>query len=166
MKVTIRVVCLSAHITLAYFSIVSSQFPDSDSNCQLLSCGGRTRTCDLQVMSLASYQLLHPAICSVKSFGIPLSLLRVQRYDLFSTLQNKSVTFLIFVGKSCESAVFSVSLQKKTLTKPYLYAFSRPSPIVHSFLCGNLACGLPGTNSTCSCSRCSRSGRYGAVASL
>ena len=27
-----------------------------------LSCGGRTRTCDLQVMSLASYQLLHSAI--------------------------------------------------------------------------------------------------------
>ena len=28
------------------------------------SCGGRTRTCDLQVMSLASYQLLHTAILS------------------------------------------------------------------------------------------------------
>ena len=27
-----------------------------------ISCGGRTRTCDLQVMSLASYQLLHTAI--------------------------------------------------------------------------------------------------------
>ena len=26
------------------------------------SCGGKTRTCDLQVMSLASYQLLHSAI--------------------------------------------------------------------------------------------------------
>ncbi len=30
----------------------------------LISCGGRTRTCDLQVMSLASYQLLHSAISS------------------------------------------------------------------------------------------------------
>ena len=34
------------------------------------SCGGRTRTCDLQVMSLASYQLLHSAmlflICECK----------------------------------------------------------------------------------------------------
>ena len=28
------------------------------------SCGGRTRTCDLQVMSLASYQLLHSAMFS------------------------------------------------------------------------------------------------------
>ncbi len=28
----------------------------------LFGCGGRTRTCDLQVMSLASYQLLHTAI--------------------------------------------------------------------------------------------------------
>ncbi len=30
--------------------------------CFSLSCGGRTRTCDLQVMSLASYQLLHSAM--------------------------------------------------------------------------------------------------------
>ena len=29
---------------------------------KLKSCGCRTRTCDLQVMSLASYQLLQPAI--------------------------------------------------------------------------------------------------------
>ena len=28
----------------------------------LRSCGGRIRTCDLQVMSLASYQLLHSAM--------------------------------------------------------------------------------------------------------
>ena len=28
----------------------------------VISCGGRTRTCDLQVMSLASYQLLHSAM--------------------------------------------------------------------------------------------------------
>ena len=28
-------------------------------------CGGRTRTCDLQVMSLASYQLLHSAIFTI-----------------------------------------------------------------------------------------------------
>ena len=32
------------------------------------SCGGRTRTCDLQVMSLASYQLLHSAILLINSF--------------------------------------------------------------------------------------------------
>ena len=29
-------------------------------------CGGPTRTDDLQVMSLASYQLLHSAICDCK----------------------------------------------------------------------------------------------------
>ena len=28
----------------------------------LHGCGGKTRTCDLQVMSLASYQLLHSAV--------------------------------------------------------------------------------------------------------
>ena len=35
----------------------------------LYSCGGRTRTCDLQVMSLASYQLLHSAIFPTKKGG-------------------------------------------------------------------------------------------------
>ena len=30
--------------------------------CSFFSCGGKTRTCDLQVMSLASYQLLHSAM--------------------------------------------------------------------------------------------------------
>lgn len=41
----------------------------------VLSCGGPTRTGDLQVMSLASYQLLHPAM---------FSWFRVQRYRQFS----------------------------------------------------------------------------------
>ena len=35
-----------------------------NSSLPLFGCGGRTRTCDLQVMSLASYQLLHTAILS------------------------------------------------------------------------------------------------------
>ena len=33
------------------------------------SCGGRTRTCDLQVMSLASYQLLHSAMLIFNSLA-------------------------------------------------------------------------------------------------
>ncbi len=45
----------------------------------------RTRTCDLQVMSLASYQLLHSAIISSK---------RVQRYDYFLKTQNIYALFL------------------------------------------------------------------------
>ena len=32
------------------------------------SCGGRIRTCDLQVMSLASYQLLHSAMLILHLF--------------------------------------------------------------------------------------------------
>ena len=32
------------------------------------SCGGRIRTCDLQVMSLASYQLLHSAMLIICAF--------------------------------------------------------------------------------------------------
>ena len=48
------------------------------------SCGGRIRTCDLQVMSLASYQLLHSAMFSPIFFVIGLFLfLRLQRYILF-----------------------------------------------------------------------------------
>ena len=34
----------------------------------VMSCGGRTRTCDLQVMSLASYQLLHSAMLIICAF--------------------------------------------------------------------------------------------------
>ena len=33
------------------------------------SCGGRIRTCDLQVMSLASYQLLHSAMLILPDFA-------------------------------------------------------------------------------------------------
>ena len=52
----------------------------------LLSCGGRIRTCDLQVMSLASYQLLHSAMLFFSK--------RVQRYKDFSKYQNIYATFL------------------------------------------------------------------------
>ena len=58
----------------------------------ILSCGGRTRTCDLQVMSLASYQLLHSAILAIKSIQISnvvcISELRVQRYCFFMKRAN------------------------------------------------------------------------------
>ena len=40
-----------------------------------LSSGGRTRTCDLRVMSPTSYQLLYPAIA-------------LQKYNKFLKLQN------------------------------------------------------------------------------
>ncbi len=44
-----------------YMQKNKSNLPDF---CKLpfTGCGGRTRTCDLQVMSLASYQLLHSAM--------------------------------------------------------------------------------------------------------
>ena len=44
----------------------------------LKSCGGRIRTCDLQVMSLASYQLLHSAMLFFLS-GDKISASRMQR---------------------------------------------------------------------------------------
>ncbi len=51
---------LNKHIAL-YMQKNKSNLPDF---CKLpfTGCGGRTRTCDLQVMSLASYQLLHSAM--------------------------------------------------------------------------------------------------------
>ena len=61
------------------------------------SCGGRTRTCDLQVMSLASYQLLHTAIYQT----------------IFPICECKGTTFIlnhqIFVAKS---KIFNSILQK------------------------------------------------------
>ena len=41
------------------FAVENEKSPIKSDFC---SCGGKTRTCDLQVMSLASYQLLHSAI--------------------------------------------------------------------------------------------------------
>ena len=62
-----------------------------------VSCGGRTRTCDLQVMSLASYQLLHTAIYQTT----------------FLICECKGTTFIwnrqIFVAKS---KIFNSILQK------------------------------------------------------
>ena len=52
----------------------------------ICSCGGRTRTCDLQVMSLASYQLLHSAILTM--FQKHFSELRVQSYGLSGEYAN------------------------------------------------------------------------------
>ena len=62
--------------------------------CSFFSCGGKTRTCDLQVMSLASYQLLHSAILTMIKQAFPV--LRVQRYDYFSRYANFYVSFFVF----------------------------------------------------------------------
>ena len=77
------------------------------------SCGGRTRTCDLQVMSLASYQLLHSAILGFKISANRMqracSLLRwslisqgfsrkaLQRYDYFPRYANFSASFFVLL---------------------------------------------------------------------
>ena len=46
----------------AALNVKSAQLVDFSTCYADIGCGGRTRTCDLQVMSLASYQLLHSAI--------------------------------------------------------------------------------------------------------
>ena len=63
--------------------------------CLLFSCGDTTRTCDLQVMSLASYQLLHSAMlflnCECKGTVIFL---------------NHQIFALLFAVLACKSCVF------------------------------------------------------------
>ena len=66
-------------------SVVNQQLSDCN------GCGGRTRTCDLQVMSLASYQLLHSAMFFH---------LRVQRYEYFLVSPNFRETFFHFSNKN------------------------------------------------------------------
>ena len=50
----------------ALLNAKSAELADYSTRFADISCGGRTRTCDLQVMSLASYQLLHSAILTTK----------------------------------------------------------------------------------------------------
>ena len=68
-----------------------------------LSCGGRIRTCDLQVMSLASYQLLHSAMFFSK---------RLQKYIYFSRYANISAFFLCFCTFRNIFHLFSCSIQR------------------------------------------------------
>lgn len=85
-------------------------------------CGGRTRTCDLQVMSLASYQLLHSAslgstlllfpICDCK--GTTLFLYT----KLFSCFFSKNNHILVKIGNI---DYFLHSLVKyRTIKSPYI----------------------------------------------
>ena len=63
----------------------------------LFSCGGPTRTGDLQVMSLASYQLLHSAMLYQLFIWVSPEK-RVQRYDFFLKLPNVSVFFVFYMS--------------------------------------------------------------------
>ena len=66
----------------------------------LCSCGGRTRTCDLQVMSLASYQLLHSAMLFCGCKGTP--------FLLYSQIKNQLFycTLLVLCAKVCKIFVY------------------------------------------------------------
>ena len=68
-----------------------------------LSCGGPTRTGDLQVMSLASYQLLHPAmLCTAL-----VSQMRCKGKDFFPITQIKPCFFYILSEISGQSNVIT-----------------------------------------------------------
>ena len=74
------------------FAVENEKSPIKSDFC---SCGGKTRTCDLQVMSLASYQLLHSAIlgCQNQCF----SRKALQRYDYFPRYANFSASFFVLL---------------------------------------------------------------------
>ena len=59
------------------------------------SCGDTTRTCDLQVMSLASYQLLHSAMYLLIIGRSLMFQKRMQRYGEFLICANFSWIFLL-----------------------------------------------------------------------
>ena len=75
------------------------------------SCGGRIRTCDLQVMSLASYQLLHSAMLIFSK--------RVQRYYFFSNYANIYAIFL-------KNYLFC------NISRPFSCVFQRKVVILHT----------------------------------
>ena len=65
------------------------------------SCGDTTRTCDLQVMSLASYQLLHSAMYILIIGRSLMFQKRMQRYGEFLICANFSWIFFTWEGKFC-----------------------------------------------------------------
>ena len=65
------------------------------------SCGDTTRTCDLQVMSLASYQLLHSAMYLLIIGRSLMFQKRMQRYGEFLICANFFLDFFTREGKFC-----------------------------------------------------------------
>ena len=65
------------------------------SSTPLISCGGRIRTCDLQVMSLASYQLLHSAMFDFASAKVVI-LRETTKYFLLFFLIFKFLCILFY----------------------------------------------------------------------
>ena len=109
------------------------------------SCGGRIRTCDLQVMSLASYQLLHSAMLFLSGDKISASrmqrarsllrrslisqtifLNRLQRYEDFSNYTNIYAVFLKKRYFYNFFPLFSCSIQRKKLILHTVIAMCNP----------------------------------------
>ena len=109
------------------------------------SCGGRIRTCDLQVMSLASYQLLHSAMLFLSGDKISASrmqrarsllrrslisqtifLNRLQRYEDFSNYTNIYAVFLKKRYFNNFFPLFSCSIQRKKLILHTVIAMCNP----------------------------------------
>ena len=77
------------------------------------SCGGRTRTCDLQVMSLASYQLLHSAMFNLKSASF---LICVCKGTVFwQHMQIFSMFFLFFQNKKRVKTLANGRFSRKSI---------------------------------------------------
>ena len=89
------------------------------------SCGGRIRTCDLQVMSLASYQLLHSAMLFLLDFQ-GFSWKALQRYEDFSNYANIYAVFLKNHRFYNFLPLFSCSIQRKKLLLHTVIAMCNP----------------------------------------
>lgn len=96
----------------------------------VLSCGGPTRTNDLQVMSLASYQLLHSAMCFLISSAKIAHFSRTAKQIADYFRENANVT----VPLPVERSVFFVLQRWQAVIGPVqgysLFGFLRQWPPV------------------------------------
>ena len=89
----------------------------------LLGCGGPTRTGDLQVMSLASYQLLHSAmlyfLCNRFYFPFAIAKLRT----IAGVCKHSCCFFAFFLSFPCNNDTYSLQTQGKSTVSACIFAF-------------------------------------------
>lgn len=91
-------------------------------------CGGRTRTCDLQVMSLRATN------CSTPRYNQLISELRVQRYDFFPTPPNILSEICIYLTVIKQNSNKTYIKEAKTSKKQARLLFSEQSGLMEKEL--------------------------------
>lgn len=99
----------------------------------VFGCGGRTRTCDLQVMSLASYQLLHSAMlflncgCKGKAFFCYMQIFAWLFDAKYLSIRIKCVFRCVWYSINCKyyypkkSMFWKVRFRAETDIQRYMY---------------------------------------------